>query len=132
MLLHIILITACTRHLSQTCKITYRSIIYHFSNNYYPDFPFYHKKAFETKKSRSLDLLKNCGRWGETEVEKDSVNLFPIEPTDETFERKKSRSFDLLFFVHCGRWDLNPHENTPTRSLVLLVCQFRHFRLPLF
>ena len=43
-------------------------------------------------------------------------------------KRKKSRSLDLLF--SCGRWDLNPHENTPTRSLVLLVCQFRHFRLP--
>ena len=30
--------------------------------------------------------------------------------------------------LRCGRWDLNPHENTPTRFLVLLVCQFRHFR----
>ena len=28
----------------------------------------------------------------------------------------------------CGRWDLNPHDVTVTRSLVLLVCQFRHFR----
>lgn len=28
----------------------------------------------------------------------------------------------------CGRWDLNPHDVTITRSLVLLVCQFRHFR----
>ena len=30
---------------------------------------------------------------------------------------------------HCGRWDLNPHDIAVTRSLVLLVCQFRHFRL---
>ena len=30
----------------------------------------------------------------------------------------------------CGRWDLNPHEHTPTRSLVLPVCQFQHSRLP--
>ena len=31
-------------------------------------------------------------------------------------------------FNHCGRWDLNPHGTNATRSLVLLVCQFRHFR----
>ena len=30
----------------------------------------------------------------------------------------------------CGRWDLNPHGIATTRSLVLLVCQFRHFRKP--
>ena len=29
----------------------------------------------------------------------------------------------------CGRWDLNPHDIAATRSLVLLVCQFRHFRI---
>ena len=34
--------------------------------------------------------------------------------------------------AHCGRWDLNPHEHTPTRSLVLPVCQFQHSRLLLF
>ena len=33
------------------------------------------------------------------------------------------------FFFTCGRWDLNPHDIAITRSLVLLVCQFRHFRL---
>ena len=32
----------------------------------------------------------------------------------------------------CGRWDLNPHEHTPTRSLVLPVCQFQHSRLLFF
>ncbi len=32
-------------------------------------------------------------------------------------------------FNQCGRWDLNPHDIAVTRSLVLLVCQFRHFRL---
>ncbi len=31
-------------------------------------------------------------------------------------------------FLSCGRWDLNPHDIAATRSLVLLVCQFRHFR----
>ena len=30
--------------------------------------------------------------------------------------------------LDCGRWDLNPHGVPTTRSLVLLVCQFRHFR----
>ncbi len=34
--------------------------------------------------------------------------------------------------AYCGRWDLNPHEHTPTRSLVLPVCQFQHSRLLLF
>ena len=33
----------------------------------------------------------------------------------------------------CGRWDLNPHKAPMlTRSLVLLVCQFRHFRISHF
>ena len=32
-------------------------------------------------------------------------------------------------FNQCGRWDLNPHDLMVTRSLVLLVCQFRHFRI---
>ena len=32
-------------------------------------------------------------------------------------------------FLHtCGRWDLNPHVYTDTRSLVLPVCQFQHSR----
>ena len=31
-------------------------------------------------------------------------------------------------FIICGRWDLNSHVIAHTRSLVLLVCQFRHFR----
>ena len=31
--------------------------------------------------------------------------------------------------VHsCGRWDLNPHVLSDTRSLVLPVCQFQHSR----
>ena len=34
--------------------------------------------------------------------------------------------------AYCGRWDLNPHEHTPTRSLVLPVCQFQHSRLLFF
>ena len=32
-------------------------------------------------------------------------------------------------FNHCGRWDLNPHVVSDTRSLVLPVCQFQHFRI---
>ena len=40
---------------------------------------------------------------------------------------KRLKSFDLS--LSCGRWDLNPHDVTTTRSLVLLVCQFRHFRV---
>ena len=33
-------------------------------------------------------------------------------------------------FLHaCGRWDLNPHVYTDTRSLVLPVCQFQHSRI---
>ncbi len=36
-----------------------------------------------------------------------------------------------LFVFQCGRWDLNPHDEAITRSLVLLVCQFRHFRIQL-
>ncbi len=33
------------------------------------------------------------------------------------------------FPYDCGRWDLNPHVYTDTRSLVLPVCQFQHFRI---
>ena len=40
---------------------------------------------------------------------------------------EKRESSDPLF--PCGRWDLNPHAVASTRSLVLLVCQFRHFRM---
>ena len=40
---------------------------------------------------------------------------------------KRLKSFNLS--LSCGRWDLNPHDVTTTRSLVLLVCQFRHFRV---
>lgn len=32
----------------------------------------------------------------------------------------------------CGRWDLNPHDIAATRTLILLVCQFRHFRSSLY
>ena len=46
--------------------------------------------------------------------------------------KRKLRSADfstfLSHFHSCGRWDLNPHVIANTRSLVLLVCQFRHFR----
>ena len=45
----------------------------------------------------------------------------------ETFKIKVSR-----LIRHCGRWDLNPHANTCTRSLVLPVCQFQHSRISSF
>ena len=46
--------------------------------------------------------------------------------------RKKPQALCLRLFriIQCGRWDLNPHDVSITRSLVLLVCQFRHFRIP--
>ena len=58
--------------------------------------------------------LESCGRWGETEIEKDPVDLFPVEPTDEAFmprrpwtlgtwdssacNEKRAGHFDLLYF----------------------------------
>ena len=42
-------------------------------------------------------------------------------------KQKKEPSLEGFLSLKCGRWDLNPHEHTPTRSLVLPVCQFRHF-----
>ena len=35
---------------------------------------------------------KNCGRWGETGQEKGPGDLFPVEPTDETFMSRRTRS----------------------------------------
>ena len=67
--------------------------------------------ASKTKKVGLLTYLScfKCGRWGEVEIEKGPVDLFPTEPTDEDrqveetlnhrfkgllgLERKKSRSF---------------------------------------
>ena len=43
-------------------------------------------------------------------------------------ETKKTQDSFLSLFVSCGRWDLNPHDANITRSLVLPVCQFQHFR----
>ena len=37
--------------------------------------------------------------------------------------------FESLAQFFCGGWDLNPHAVASTRSLVLLVCQFRHLRI---
>ena len=41
---------------------------------------------------------------------------------------KENRPADQDGSLCCGRWDLNSHGTNTTRSLVLLVCQFRHFR----
>ena len=43
--------------------------------------------------------------------------------------KRKASGFHLKLSFSCGRWDLNPHGLAVTRSLVLLVCQFRHFRI---
>ena len=43
-------------------------------------------------------------------------------------KNKETSSTLVSLFLICGRWDLNPHANTSTRSLVLPVCQFQHFR----
>ena len=78
------------------------------------------------------------GRWGArrpgdvclapTEAER-RMNPW-VQLTLPLLKQKKSRSFDLLSFCFkCGRWDLNPHVYTNTRSLVLPVCQFQHFRM---
>ncbi len=41
----------------------------------------------------------------------------------------KIKSLDFSKLLTCGRWDLNPHVVSDTRSLVLPVCQFQHFRI---
>ena len=54
------------------------------------------------------------------------------EPLGSGAPRRKIKGlslYGLTLLFSCGRWDLNPHGVTTTRSLVLLVCQFRHFRL---
>ncbi len=33
-----------------------------------------------------------------------------------------------IFYLECGRRDLNPHDLAATRTLILLVYQFQHFR----
>ena len=51
----------------------------------------------------------------------------PYKIWSNIIRKEKRESSDSLF--SCGRWDLNPHAVASTRSLVLLVCQFRHFRI---
>ena len=87
----------------------------------------------------------NSGRRGEAEIENSPVECFPAEPTEQVLctcetlnpaglglpqEAKKGRIAICYpsFSNSCGRWDLNPHDIAITRSLVLLVYQFRHFR----
>ena len=52
------------------------------------------------------------------------------EPSPLTPGEKKKDQLFRVDPLQCGRWDLNPHDVSITRSLVLLVCQFRHFRIP--
>ena len=45
-------------------------------------------------------------------------------------KKQEALNYQASHFINeCGRWDLNPHGIATTRSLVLLVCQFRHFRI---
>ena len=100
-------------------------------------------RAFEDSGNQVGNQI--CGRRGEAEIENGPVDHFPAEPTEESFSspRYEPRGFgasagsqkrmDSFLAIHplltsCGRWDLNPHDVTITRSLVLLVYQFRHFR----
>ena len=59
----------------------------------------------------------------------------PLEPESSSSANSDTSANRMIFLQSsyhsvCGRWDLNPHDLTATRSLVLLVCQFRHFRKP--
>ena len=53
--------------------------------------------------------------------------LHIVKKPSHSYNAKRLKFHDLS--LSCGRWDLNPHDVTTTRSLVLLVCQFRHFRV---
>ena len=55
------------------------------------------------------------------------VRAWRIANAQSANAQKKNREHFCSRF-NCGRWDLNPHGVPTTRSLVLLVCQFRHFR----
>ena len=109
-----------------------------------------------------FDRDTSCGRWGSTDTlsfgssgstetrpaEDGALGacgacLAPTEPKARPWThgvqvsfglvKKKSSCFtQLLSFWSCGRWDLNPHDVTATRTLILLVCQFRHFRIHSF
>ena len=83
----------------------------HFSRSYYtlPFFP-------------SQDWVKNASE------SCTSQSLISAQKNRCTYQKpSKYNDFSILL---CGRWDLNPHGTNATRSLVLLVCQFRHFRRP--
>ncbi len=51
-----------------------------------------------------------------------------LQNKQKFMKAKKESSSEEFLSIKCGRWDLNPHEHTPTRSLVLPVCQFQHSR----
>ena len=40
-----------------------------------------------------------------------------------------NRSQQYQSISRCGKWDLNPHDLAATRTLILLVYQFRHSRI---
>ena len=89
-----------------------------------------------------LPFIRTCGRRGEAEKEKGPVDLFPAEPTEgcacasrdmnprvqRTRSAQKNPPRISRGIFSCGRRDLNPHDREATRTLILLVYQFQHFR----
>ncbi len=61
-------------------------------------------------------------------LKKPQNSLASTKGTKRKFQKKTLVNSEFTR-VKCGRWDLNPHGIAATRSLVLLVCQFRHFRI---
>ena len=66
----------------------------------------------------------------------DKVDVFTKVLEQRQYNKKiklaKEKSLEnsrLFLNNYCGRWDLNPHAIAGTRSLVLPVCQFQHFRI---
>ena len=65
--------------------------------------------------------------------EESNLKVLPHGPEPCASANSATSAFAYLikhgtFKYQCGRWDLNPHDHTTTRSLVLPVCQFQHSR----
>ena len=56
------------------------------------------------------------------------INPMNLIPLKKKWGNLSKIRFPTLL-TQCGRWDLNPHVYTDTRSLVLPVCQFQHSRI---
>ena len=57
--------------------------------------------------------IYRCGRWGETGLKKGSVNLFSVEPTDETYITKKDIRKYALFVILLRKMGLEPTRSCP-------------------